>query len=182
MLFHFCKLFARFLLVRIKGWIFKIASSLAGCCVQVKKEHKSHLNNERLRTTMVVTSTWLSSSELFCWRFVVLFPLGKCIFKKFLRSKGSVFSRGRHLIPCASKPKEWVIGRGALKYLTSKDTKTNTNFLQPVDVGGSGIIPVLHGLRTMVVVTSTWLSKSEIFCWEFVIRRKVCLKALHLIH
>ena len=91
MLFHFCKLFARFLLVRIKGWIFKIASSLAGCCVQVKKEHKSHLNNERLRTTMVVTSTWLSSSELFCWRFVVLFPLGKCIFKKFLRSKGSVF-------------------------------------------------------------------------------------------
>ena len=66
MIIHFCKLFARFLLVRIKGWIFKIASSLAGCCVQVKKEHKSHLNNERLRTTMVVTSTRLSSSELFC--------------------------------------------------------------------------------------------------------------------
>ena len=146
MIFHLCKLFARFPLVRSKGWIFKIASSLPSCCVQVKKEHKSHLNNERLRTTMVVTSTWLSSSELFCWRFVVLFPLGKCIFKKYLRSKGSVFSRARHLISCASTPKEWVIGRGTQQHLTSKDTKIDTNYLQPVDVGSSGIIPVLHGL------------------------------------
>ena len=170
-------------IISTRGWIFKIASSFPSCRVQVKKEHKSHLNNERLRTTMVVTSTRLSSSEFFCWRFVVLFPLGKCIFKKYLRSKGSVFSRARHLIPCASTPKEQVIGRGTQQqHLTSKDTKIDTNYLQPVDVGSSGIIPVLHGLRTMVVVTSTWLSKSKILCWEFVIRRTVYLIALHLIH
>ena len=159
MIFHFCKLLDRFLLVRIKGWIFKIASSLASCCVQVKKEHKSHLNNERLRTTMVVTSTWLSSSELFCWRFVVPFPLGKCIFKKYLQSQREVFFKSTS----SDSLRKHTKSMGYRKRCT-KDTKTDTTYLQPVDVGSSGIIPVLHGLRTMVVVTSTWQE------WDFLLR------------